>query len=150
MAFSQEKIEHAAGEPVVASSMGQSLESRYSSSGLYGIGRAIAALWSRRRVTVQRPADALELPNIFNIAVSEASVHFLRPVKGDLEHVASLTRAGLQGEVKRGWFWTRLTLSNEQKRSSAIVFFSPLAGKGRKDVVRELTESAPPPATPVD
>ena len=149
MAFSQEKIEHAAGEPVVASSMGQSLASRYSLSGVYGIGRAIASLWSRRRVQVQQRADALELPNIFNIAVSAANVHFLRPVKGDLEHVASLARAGLGGEVKRGWFWTRLTLSNEQKPGSAIVFFSPLAGKGRKDVVGELTASAPP-APPVD
>jgi hypothetical protein len=37
-----------------------------------------------------------------------------------------------------------LTLSNEQTPASAIVFFSPLAGKGRKDVVRELTGSAPP------
>jgi hypothetical protein len=138
VAFSQEKIEHAAGEPVVASSMGQSLESRYSSSGVYSIGRAIAALWSRRRVKIQQPADALDLPNIFNIAVSAASVHFLRPVKGDLEPVASLSRAGLRGQVKRGWFWTRLTLSSEQNRGSAIVFFSPLAGKGRKDVVREL------------
>jgi hypothetical protein len=144
VAFSQEKIEHAAGEAVVASSMGQSLDSRYSSSGVYGIGRAIASLWSRRRVQVQQRADALDLPNIFNIAVSTGNVHFLRPVKRDLEPVASLARAGLRGEVKRGWFWTRLTLSNEQTPASAVVFFSPLAGKGRKDVVRELTGSAPP------
>jgi hypothetical protein len=126
-------------EPVICWLNGQSLESRYSSSGgAGGIGGAIGKAILRRQLGKARLPGAVRMPRASLVAVGAEQVYLFDLARLKAGPFATLPREQVR-VARSGHMWKRLDLIADQgQRPQVFTIMVLIGGKRLRSVIAEL------------
>ncbi len=136
-------VQMSVGETPTCWGIAQSLESRYSAAAsTASVGGMLGGALLARRARQATLPDAVVLPRLFVMAVTQRAVYFFeRPLDAPHAPVASVLLAGATVEIHRGLFWTRVVLHGGDPARSYVAYFSRMA-KGRQEITDALAPLA--------